>query len=141
MYKSIPDSTRYRQKKIAGKSGDSGDEMMNDDSTKDDSDLQNSWAFLTPTSSRFPRTTTVMGAGTSTTMTPIEEDEAHDRATNPFLIDDQSSPTFVYSYVSILFFWRTTFTNMCVCVIVLCVIVDKLFKLCMQLFYLDFKKQ
>lgn len=79
MYKSIRDAVRYRRKKIPGKSGDSGDENMIDDSN-DDWELKEALSFLTPT---------------------FEEDIARDRASNPFEIDGNSSQSSVYSYVSI----------------------------------------
>lgn len=61
LYKSIRDAARYRQKKAAGKSGDSGDEALNDDSENTSSEVSDSFAFLLPTSSKFPRKTLTFG--------------------------------------------------------------------------------
>lgn len=107
IYKSMRDAHRYRQKKIAGKSGDSGDEMHIDESSKDGGDSNDFLSFLTPTSSRFPRKTMVMGAATETMTTPESSQHSYnpleeDRDTNPFNNDDDSSAS-VYSFVCILF--------------------------------------
>lgn len=124
IYRSCRDAVRYRQKKITGKSGDSGDENMNDDSIADDWELKESLSFLTPTSSRFARKTMVIGAGQpdESTFDPLEDDLARERVNDPFRRqNDQSSQDSVYSYVSILFyFFLSTFVNMCVCLCTMC---------------------
>lgn len=85
------DALRYRQKqkRLVGKSGDSGDEMANvstnDESTQDAWELKDALSFLVPTSSKFQRKTTVLGAvasnaGPSSAFDPIEEDRAADEA-------------------------------------------------------------
>lgn len=101
------DALRYQQKKIGGKSGDSGDEMLTDEVSYDDGDMKNALAFLTPTASKFPRQTTVLGGDTETPTTSF----THAR-TSTKTITDEDSPKFppdfaddasnstVYSYVS-----------------------------------------
>lgn len=108
MYKSMRDAKRYRDKKIGGKSGDSGDENLTDDTSQDNWELKDALSFLTPTSSRFARKTMVMGGGASTesspsTFNPIEEDESHDRSLDKLLFESENEPSSqssVYSFVS-----------------------------------------
>lgn len=97
MYKSIRDSVRYRQKKVGGKSGDSGDESAFEEPAGD-TYLNDAFAFLMPTPSKFPRKTMILGgaassAGTSRTNTPTTEVEQRD--------SDGESRISNYSYVSI----------------------------------------
>lgn len=103
LYKSIQDSLRYKRKKIAGKSGDSGDEMHVDETSNDSNDYL---AFLTPTSSKFPRKTLVMGAANSKQSPDNPDlDELYGTSLlNHFDQDDtsQTSASTVYSYVSIV---------------------------------------
>lgn len=64
LYRCIRDAARYRNRKIAGKSGDSGDETFTDEFTTSDSD--NYLAFLTPSPHKFPRKSMTFGGATST---------------------------------------------------------------------------
>lgn len=105
LYKSIQDSQRYKRKRIQGKSGDSGNEMSLDETSKGGDDSKDCFAFLTPTSSKFPRTTMSMGAGSSSKLT--YDPEMDDSNTNSFDPDDssQTSGSSVYSYsVSIVLY-------------------------------------
>lgn len=128
LYKSIRDAARYRQKKAAGKSGDSGDEALNDDSENTSSEVSDSFAFLLPTSSKFPRKTLTFGGsihGTSddksidsgrATISPnssrnddMYTDEelkkviADEEKYNAFIDENDCSSPSVYSYVSQMF--------------------------------------
>lgn len=96
MYKSIRDAVRYRQKKVSGKSGDSGDEIDIDAQNSRDPDLD-SFAFLTPTSSKFPRKTAVLG-GAAQPSSASESITGDDIEFIP--ADDSESNTSVYSYES-----------------------------------------
>lgn len=106
MYKSIRDAVRYRQKKVTGKSGDSGDDEC-DEAPNDESN--DAFAFLTPTSQKFPRKTTVMGgaAETSKVETPKaktfkdKDESTMDIPTDDANAKDNDSST-VYAYVSFL---------------------------------------
>lgn len=100
IYKSIRDSLRYQQKKVILKSGDSGDEANSDDQTKKDVDLD-SFAFLTPTSTKFPRKTIVLGGAAKPTATSTSTASATE--VNDWTPDDESesnSNASVYSYES-----------------------------------------
>lgn len=80
MYKSIRDALRYRQKKITGKSGDSGDELMDDETQSNkskDSKLLDSLAFLTPTTSKFSRQT-IGGTDEAVSVTSANSDTEMD---------------------------------------------------------------
>lgn len=111
LYKSIRDALRYRQKKIGGKSGDSGGELENDEAINDDWEFKDSLAFLTPTTSRHPRQTITLGAGNDHSKDPTDPKQ---KPYNPLLEDSdniafefdeatESSVSSVYSYVSMLF--------------------------------------
>lgn len=103
------DALRYKRKKIKGKSGDSGDEMHVDETSKDGADSNDYLSFLTPTTSKFSRKTMVMGAATPpSTLTesnlqvfnePTDDEIAHEQATDLFTANDDSSAS-VYSFVS-----------------------------------------
>lgn len=106
------DAVRYRQRRIGGKSGDSGDEMPIDDS-QDDWEMKDALSFLIPTSFRFPRNTIVLGGSTSASTststnftearTPskaITDDDLSKKASD---LDDDASNASVYSYVLILY--------------------------------------
>lgn len=110
IYKSIQDSLRCKRKKIGGKSGDSGDETNADDSSKtgDDGDSNDYLAFLSPTSTKFPRKTITLDAAASMKI-PQNLDDVPDNMINAVveLIDPDpsyqtSSQDFVYSYVCIV---------------------------------------
>ncbi|XP_055918302.1 uncharacterized protein LOC129950384 [Eupeodes corollae] len=73
IYKSIRDSLRHKHKKVCGKSGDSGDEMFFGETGC--SELNDALAFLTPTSSKFPRSTIIMG-GTEEETKSLSEGES-----------------------------------------------------------------
>lgn len=101
------DAIRYRQKRICGKSGDSGDEASIDESTQD-SDMANALAFLTPTASKFPRQTTTLGGSSgipttsfTKTRTPPETMTDEDLLKIPADFEDETSSSTVYSYVCI----------------------------------------
>lgn len=113
LYKSMRDALRYKRKQIAGKSGDSGDEITGE-TTKDGDESNDFLAFLTPTSSRFPRKTMVMGAGTEPTAPSASassqntfDDFNPDQEYDP-VCDDESRSS-VYSFVSILVILRSIF--------------------------------
>lgn len=72
LYKSVRDSVRYKQKKIAGKSGDSGDDTLTDEPTANSSGELSSFAFLLPTASKFPRKTSTLGGAAAT----VQKDDA-----------------------------------------------------------------
>lgn len=109
----MKDSVRYKLKKIKGKSGDSGDEIANDDTSKDGDESNDLFAFLTPTSSRLPRQTITMGVTEDLTTTQasasnqkIIRDGLPDEDTrwpHEFVDDEESksSKSSVYSFVSI----------------------------------------
>lgn len=102
IYKSIRDSLRYQQKKVILKSGDSGDEANSDDQTKRDVDLD-SFAFLTPTSAKFPRKTIVLGGAAKPTATSTAISTPSATEVNDWTPDDESesnSNASVYSYES-----------------------------------------
>lgn len=111
LYKSMRDALRYQQKKkTVAKSGDSGGEDAADDElSREDCELKDALSFLTPTSSKFPRKTTVIGAGTSslssTVDSPILDDEERDAQV--FDCDDSSMASSTYSYVSALFSFKS----------------------------------
>lgn len=124
MYRSMRDAVRYRRNKIPGKSGDSGGENVDDDEV-DNWELKDALSFLTPTSSKFSRKTTVLGAGQSTSpeFDPLEDELARERESNPFELDEHSNQSSVYSYVRISFhfaFHIRKFVVMCDCCIKLC---------------------
>lgn len=108
MYKSMRDALRYRKKRISGKSGDSGDDVSIDESSKDDWDMKDALSFLAPTASKFPRQVIVLGGSTETpnvNFTPddgtpddrIPEDDDPPKFPND--PDDEASGSTVYSYV------------------------------------------
>lgn len=67
------DAYRYqRQKRIGGKSGDSGDEVSID-GADDVWELKDALTFLAPTSFRFPRKTIVLGGSTDTPETSLSQ--------------------------------------------------------------------
>lgn len=103
----MKDALRYRKKRMGGKSGDSGDDLSIDE-IADDPEL-NAFAFLLPTSSRFPRETTVLGGSAGApndrftkARTPTNVTTDEDSTKFPFDEDDASTPTkAVYAYVCI----------------------------------------
>lgn len=95
MYKSIRDAVRYRQKKVSGKSGDSGDDIDIDAQNSRDPDLD-SFAFLTPTSSKFPRKTAVLGGAQPSSASELIPGDGIELIQD----DDSESNTSVYSYES-----------------------------------------
>lgn len=112
------DALRYKRKKIVGKSGDSGGETPMDETntSKDGSESMDYLSFLTPTSSRFPRKTIVMGAeteGTSVALVQpsdlLEDTIRHDRETNPFCEDADDSSASVYSFASVSILFTLSF--------------------------------
>lgn len=120
LYKSIRDAARYRQRKIGGKSGDSGDEAI-DDETASVSGIDNDLAFLMPTADRFPRDTITIGGAINSvsrnsnestkTMGKKSKASSSSQTLNTsgeedlfkiFDGDNDQSNSSVYSYVSIL---------------------------------------
>lgn len=106
------DAQRYKTKKIKGKSGDSGDETPVETSKSGD-DSNDVFAFLTKSSSRYPRNTIQMGAGVDFTTTRSiassqnsQNDMPEEDNRWPHEFDDDSSKSTVYSYVSILFIFH-----------------------------------
>lgn len=100
------DALRYRQKRISGKSGDSGDDVSIDELTQDDWDMSKALAFLSPTASKFPRQTTVLGGSSGTPAssftqirTPTKSMTDEDSPKIPVDFDDEASGSTVYSYV------------------------------------------
>lgn len=114
IYRSMRDAVRYKRNKTRGKSGDSADDMHIDESSKEGGDSNDYLSFLTPTSSRFPRKTTVLGGARSETPTstassqqtldgPTEEDIADEQAYDPFNTEEDSNNSSAYSFVRISF--------------------------------------
>lgn len=110
------DAVRYKRKKITGKSGDSGDETAVE-TFKSGDDSNDVFAFLTQTSSRYPRDTIKMGAGVDFTTTRSiatsqnsQSDMPEEDDRWPHEYDDESSKSTVYSYVSILFIFHSIFS-------------------------------
>lgn len=98
------DALRYQSKRISGKSGDSGDDVSIEETSKEDSEFKDALSFLGPTATQFPRKVIVLGGSTDT------PNENADTSTNdipeepPFLRfdpDDEASGSTVYSYVCI----------------------------------------
>lgn len=108
MYKSMRDALRYQNKRISGKSGDSGDEISIDETSKDDSEFKDALSFLGPTATRFPRKVIVLGGSTETpnanltladtSINDIPEEDTQLLRLDP---DDEASGSTVYSYVCI----------------------------------------
>lgn len=87
VYRKIQDAVRYQRKKVATKSGDSGEDNIDDDDEHKGNDELNSskefslddYPFLSPTSAKFPRKTTTIGGSTSTKKRKSTESQAvHD---------------------------------------------------------------
>lgn len=78
MYKSMRDALRYRQKKITGKSGDSGNDEMFDDMAEGDTETDDYLAFLSPTRQKFPRTTMSIGAAAKSSSEKLNESPFND---------------------------------------------------------------
>lgn len=104
------DALRYRQKRIGGKSGDSGDDQAVDEE-QDDWELKDALAFLAPTSFRFPRKTTVLGGSAEAATSSFTQARSSVNATTdedssklPFDLEDEVSNSSVYSYVCPKFF-------------------------------------
>lgn len=109
----MKDSVRYKRKKIKGKSGDSADEIANDDTSKDGDESNDLFAFLTPTSSWVPRQTITLGATEDLTTTQASTSNQRSngdglpdedtRWPHEFFDDEESksSKSSVYSFVSI----------------------------------------
>lgn len=103
----MKDSVRYKRKRIQGKSGDSGDENV-DETTNDGDESNDFLSFLIPSSTRFPRKTMTIGAGadftTPRTVTSSQQSDdayiAQEDARWPHELDDDSSRSTVYSFVS-----------------------------------------
>lgn len=115
------DAVRYRQKKISGKSGDSGDEALMDDASASGlSEKDGHLAFLLPTSVKYPRMTATFGGTKTTTkphtkvskdMSPTTANDLSNDSMNASLNDDDAfkmsfedensvDNSSVYSYVS-----------------------------------------
>lgn len=109
---------RYQRKKSSTKSGDSGEENIDDDDEDKGNDELNrskefsldDYPFLSPTSAKFPRKTTTIG-GTSSTQTrkstefqAVHDDYTHDDDSWEDYINSRtesiSPSSSVYSYVS-----------------------------------------
>lgn len=103
------DAIRYRQKRISGKSGDSGDDVAIDESSQDAWNMEDSLAFLAPTAFRFPRKTTILGGLDTETETPstsFTKARTSNKATKDGDssipdFDDEASGSTIYSYVCI----------------------------------------
>lgn len=111
MYKSMRDALRYRQKKITGKSDDSGNDEMFDNMAEGDTENDDYLAFLSPTRQKFPRTTMSIGAAAKSSSEKLNESPFNDYDSQNFNelskmlevehVNSQSmEKASVYSYVS-----------------------------------------
>lgn len=112
LFKSIRDSLRYRQKKISGKSGDSGGDEMNEEMAGNDNDVDDALSFLASTSSKFPRKTMVLGGATNTASLARSQTPTSSAAADTEQQDSEAESSLsAYSYVSLISIIDITYTN------------------------------